>query len=187
MPLVWAVHACPHAVLEPSQHTSILHHSPSRQGRRVGTTVPYLLHVLYVPQAWELLEEYTAKDFQGLAHDMRGTKPQRDKLRDALRTVLSQRNLERGWEPEQPQVLLGILCSDVRLGIRALRDWSSATGIQFVVPTSQVTPAYGMKADKLLESRLSVGDAFLQVSGVPVPRICGPVYIKFNSNTQVCS
>lgn len=108
-------------------------------------------HALYVLQAWELLEEYTAKDFQGLAQKMRGTKSQRDKLRDALRTVLSQKSLDRGWEPDQPQVLLGILCSDVRLGIRALRDWSSATGTQFVVPTSQVTRDNGMNADNMLE------------------------------------
>lgn len=70
---------------------------------------------------------------------MRDTKSRRDKLRDALQTVLVHKNPEFGWDPEQPQVLLGVVCSDVRLGIRALRDWSTAVGTKFVVPESQVT------------------------------------------------
>lgn len=62
-----------------------------------------------------MLQDYTKKDFQGLAHSMCDTRLQRDKLRDALEIVLSNKNIELGWDPEVPSVLLGILCSDVRL------------------------------------------------------------------------
>ena len=41
-----------------------------------------------------------------------------------------------GWNPEAaeaPEVLLGVLASDVRLAVRALRDYCQALGLPFKV------------------------------------------------------
>ena len=47
-----------------------------------------------------------------------------------------------GWDPgAQPStLLLGILSGDVRLAVRALRDYTGALGAAFVVPESRVLP-----------------------------------------------
>jgi len=46
-----------------------------------------------------------------------------------------------GWDPsiEPPEILLGILSSDIRLAVRALRDWANALHVPFVIPTSRVS------------------------------------------------
>lgn len=44
------------------------------------------------------------------------------------------------WDPaiQPPSVLLGIVSSDVRLAMRALRDYLAALHLPFVAPTSRV-------------------------------------------------
>lgn len=52
-------------------------------------------------------------------------------------------NFDAGWDPtgrEVPEVLLGLICSDVRLGVRALRDYCQALGLPFKPPESRVGP-----------------------------------------------
>lgn len=89
-------------------------------------------------QALNFLQDYTKRDLKGLAQPMRDSKLRRDQLRHALQFVFAHKHEEVGWDPEQPQILLGILCSDARLGVRALRDWCCAAGTKFVMPESQV-------------------------------------------------
>lgn len=44
------------------------------------------------------------------------------------------------WDPANnpPEILLGILSSDIRLAVRALRDWTNALSVPFVTPKSRV-------------------------------------------------
>lgn len=46
-----------------------------------------------------------------------------------------------GWNPEasQPDVLLGLMASDVRLGLRGLRDWCDALKLDFMLPEVKVS------------------------------------------------
>ena len=45
------------------------------------------------------------------------------------------------WDPsvQPPEILLGVLSSDIRLAVRALRDWTSALKVQFILPKSRVS------------------------------------------------
>ena len=60
------------------------------------------------------------------------------------------------------EILLGVLASDIRLGIRSLRDYCVGLGIDFVMPTSRVPDTPSLAS------------------------ITTPVYIKFNSKTELC-
>jgi hypothetical protein len=45
-----------------------------------------------------------------------------------------------GWNPAgAPEVLLGVVASDNRLGLRALRDWCAALGLEYILPDSRVS------------------------------------------------
>lgn len=48
--------------------------------------------------------------------------------------------LPPGWDPSAPtaEVLLGILSGDVRLAVRALRDYTDALGLPFYMPEPRV-------------------------------------------------
>lgn len=51
---------------------------------------------------------------------------------------------EESWSPSpSPEVLLGVVASEARLAVRALRDWCQALGLQYVQPDCKVrkTPA----------------------------------------------
>lgn len=50
---------------------------------------------------------------------------------------------EAGWDPAaQPStMMLGVLSSDVRMAVRALRDYADALNLEFVMPKSRVGPA----------------------------------------------
>ena len=45
-----------------------------------------------------------------------------------------------GWDPAQGGLLVGIVAGDVRIAIRALRDWSQALGLEFVQPEVRTAP-----------------------------------------------
>lgn len=69
-----------------------------------------------------------------------------------------------GWDPARAprEVLLGVVASDVRLALRALRDYSAALGLPAATPESRVP-------------------------GHPaLPSIAGPVFVKYNSATGLC-
>ena len=107
-----------------------------------------------------------------------------------------------GWDPSTtpPEILIGILSSDIRLAVRALRDWTSALGVPFVLPKSRVRgfviAASGsdalMIASGQLTSHFNVHQPFatttvLQVEGVSIiSSLSGSVYIKYNAVSQQC-
>ena len=53
---------------------------------------------------------------------------------------MSEPNIEAGWSPQTPDVLLGFMSSDVRLGVRALRDWTERFDAEYIVPEVRVCP-----------------------------------------------
>lgn len=45
-------------------------------------------------------------------------------------------NIPENWNPAlNSETLLGVLASDARLAVRALRDWCQALDLEFVMPT----------------------------------------------------
>jgi hypothetical protein len=110
-------------------------------GREVGLCQFILGRILrfcgYL-QAWQWLVEYTRLDFQGKAQELRDSKSQRERIRFALQRVMAEPNAEAGWSPQNPEVLIGIVTSDVRLGVRALRDWAQAFNADYIIPEVRV-------------------------------------------------
>ncbi|PRW60311.1 DUF1824 domain-containing [Chlorella sorokiniana] len=118
-----------------------------------------------VEEAWQLLNDFTAKEARGLAQPLLNSADSRRRLRDALLVAASAPHVEAGWNPagaEQPEVLLGVVASDVRLAVRSLRDYCQSLGLPFRMPESR---AAGVAA---------------------APAIVGPVYVKYNSATGLC-
>ena len=62
------------------------------------------------------------------------------------------------WDPaaQPPSLLIGVLSSDVRLAVRALKDCARALGVPFEMPTSRVRAATASACSA------SVPDAFLE-------------------------
>jgi hypothetical protein len=59
-----------------------------------------------------------------------------------LQLVYSQPCIEESWSCEQPpDVLMGVVASDSRLGVRALRDWCEALQLPFLQPENRVRAA----------------------------------------------
>eukprot|EP00877_Chromochloris_zofingiensis_P015163 jgi/Chrzof1/9900/Cz04g20050.t1 len=80
-----------------------------------------------------------------------------------MQLAYSSPSIDAGWNPaSNKDVLLGVVASDVRLGLRALRDWCQALQLPYVHPDCKVTGAASLSA------------------------VQGAVYIKYNSNTKVC-
>jgi hypothetical protein len=53
--------------------------------------------------------------------------------------VYSQPCVEEHWSSEPPpDVLMGVVASDSRLGVRALRDWCQALGLPCLQPENRV-------------------------------------------------
>jgi hypothetical protein len=73
----------------------------------------------------------------------------------------SSQNAAAGWQPAETEVLLGVVAPDVRVGVRALRDWCQALGLPYRLPTSRV-------------------DGITSIAAIP-----GSVYIKYMSISQV--
>ena len=60
------------------------------------------------------------------------------------------------WSRENEYgVLIGLMASDARLAVRALRDWCQELGIEYVVPENKVWHAY-------FEEEVGAINAFLQ-------------------------
>ncbi len=95
-----------------------------------------------------------------------------------------------GWDPsiQPPEILLGILSSDIRLAVRALRDWANALHVPFVIPTSRVS-CTNSSCHTTLHAQLAKckDSALLQVEGASViTSLRGSVYIKYNAVSQQC-
>ena len=103
------------------------------------------------------------------------------------------------------QVLLGVVSSDARLAVRALRDWTAELGLPFVVPESRVrfvlqrcaapwssracplTRRPGGERVAIVVLTSTTGLALVQVQGAAtVAAVRGPVYIKYNAAAAAC-
>ena len=96
--------------------------------------------------AWDLLMEFTKKEAAGLAQPLLATAAARQRLRDALLTAAASPRPAASLNPAAspaPEVLLGVVASDVRLAMRALRDYCEALGLPFQVPESRVSGGEG--------------------------------------------
>lgn len=89
-------------------------------------------------QAWTLLRRLNQLDVQGQAEAITASAEERQKLRLALLSVRNAPEPEFGWNPDAPDLMMGLLASDVRLGVRALRDWTQAMQVAFKMPESRV-------------------------------------------------
>lgn len=60
-----------------------------------------------------------------------------------LQIAYQNTNLEESWNPaSNPEVLLGVVASEGRLAVRALRDWCQALGVEYVQPDCKVWHAH---------------------------------------------
>ncbi|KAA6426201.1 MAG: hypothetical protein FRX49_04053 [Trebouxia sp. A1-2] len=119
---------------------------------------------LCVQDAWALLHKLTKEDIKGKSNHLTASLDARNLLREAIEVVATNAAPSEGWDPsiQPPEILLGILSSDIRLAVRALRDWANALHVPFVIPTSRV-------------------------EGVSViTSLRGSVYIKYNAVSQQC-
>lgn len=118
-----------------------------------------------VAAAWAQLTDLTQKDIRGLARPLTATPAQRDGLRRALLAVYASANPAEGWPgagaQPPPDVLLGLLSSDVRLAARALRDWTAGLGLPYVAPVSRID------------------------GGGPLAAVRGGVYLKYNARARM--
>lgn len=91
-------------------------------------------------QAWDLLREFTKAEVKEAAASYLDSPSERRRLRAALETVAKRPLPAQGWDPAatEKELLLGVLASDVRLAVRALRDWTDALHVPFVAPASRV-------------------------------------------------
>ncbi len=56
-----------------------------------------------------------------------------------VQAVYQSSNAAVGWSPGgSREVLLGVLASDARVAVRALRDWCQALGLPYMVPECKV-------------------------------------------------
>lgn len=56
-----------------------------------------------------------------------------------MQLAYSSPSIDAGWNPaSNKDVLLGVVASDVRLGLRALRDWCQALQLPYVHPDCKV-------------------------------------------------
>lgn len=120
-----------------------------------------------VEAAWALLEDFTAKEARGLAQPFLNDRASRQRLRDALLVAAAAPHVPAGWNPSSsgsgggdsssssgdsnrsssggsggvPEVLLGVLASDVRLAVRALRDYTQALGLPSLVSERELARA----------------------------------------------
>ncbi|KAL4444597.1 hypothetical protein ABPG77_002414 [Micractinium sp. CCAP 211/92] len=144
-------------------------HSWARCVRLRALHVEAPSEALSVEAAWALLEDFTQREARGLAQPLLDAPEKRRRLRDALLVAAAAPYAPAGWNPEAaasssavPEVLLGVVASDVRLAVRSLRDYCQALGLPFQMPESRVP---GVAA---------------------APALVGPVYIKYNAATGLC-
>ncbi|KAK9813162.1 hypothetical protein WJX72_010000 [[Myrmecia] bisecta] len=107
---------------------------------------------------------FTKAEARGQAQTLIDSADKRTTLRNAVLAAAGQPWAVAGWDPAggAGQVLLGVLASDVRLAMRALRDYTQALSTPWMLPECKVSGAASIAA------------------------IPGSVYIKYNSTTGQC-
>jgi hypothetical protein len=113
-------------------------------------------------QPWALLLEFTKLDATGSSQSMLNSPLRRTSLKNALLNAIKQPYTPAAWNPATPDILLGVLSSDVRLAVRSLRDYCKALEIPFIPPKSRVP---GVEAASM---------------------ITGGVFIKYNLQSRSC-
>ncbi|KAG1660718.1 hypothetical protein FOA52_014338 [Chlamydomonas sp. UWO 241] len=117
-------------------------------------------------EEWRMLKAFTKANFRGLSADYLSTKEQRDGLRSAFMAVYSSPNFSVGWPgsgstaPDTLDIMFGVMSSDVRMVVRAYRDWCAALGLVYVVPELRI-------------------DGVAALADIP-----GPVYLKYNARSK---
>lgn len=56
----------------------------------------------------------------------------------AIQAAYTTANVDAGWVPGETPVMLGLMAGDVRMGVRALRDWCQGLGLPYLLPESRV-------------------------------------------------
>lgn len=116
---------------------------------------------------WPLLVEFTKQEAKRspAAVKLTGSAEGRERLRQAVKAVACEPVVAAGWDPTRvpADLIVAVLSSDVRLALRALRDYCQALGVEFVQPASRVPGVAAL--------------AGLQGS---------PVYLKYNAASRLC-
>ena len=113
--------------------------------------VGFILKTEALAQAWKLLTEFTKRDARGTAMELRDSAQKRVKIREAIITAATHPWPEAEWNPAMNKhILMGILASDVRVAVRALRDWTTALGVEYFTPISRVCAVLLFKPKYLL-------------------------------------
>ena len=95
-------------------------------------------HLTQCLQAWALLRAFNKADAKGNAAAYTADATAKSQLRAVLQHAREHSNPGIGWDSDSPALMLGILASDVRLGMRALRDWTQAFGLPMLTPEIRV-------------------------------------------------
>jgi hypothetical protein len=115
--------------------------------------------------SWATLRDFTIQRFKGTADKYTVSREKREELRDMLLRVYAEPFPEAGWSGGgngSSTVLIGLMASDVKMGMRALRDYCEALDVEFILPEVKVAGA----------SSLS--------------QVQGSIYIKHNPAIRVC-
>ena len=145
--------------------------------------------------AWKMLREFSAAEFRKQGRAWTDTADKRAALRAALMDAYrlpAPADSGYGWAGAgagagageaaaagrpPTDVIVGVTASDVRLALRALREWCEALGLPYVQPEVRLGPRGG-----------GGGDA--SSSSSPPPSLAalppGPVYVKYAPGGGVC-
>lgn len=68
--------------------------------------------------------------------------------------------------PTHPLVMIGLMASDVRMGVRAMRDYCQALGLPYTTPQSRVGANTGRRPEYALKSSKQEGSTQGRLSRV---------------------
>jgi hypothetical protein len=137
--------------------------------------------------AWQLLQDFTLKQFKGLAQPMVATKAARDKLRAAVLLAYSSPHPPANWmSAEETGLLMGITASEARLAVRALRDWCQALDVPFFLPDVRSSDGSSSTSSSGSEGPTADASNATPSSSSSLAAVRGPVYLKYNSKTALC-
>ena len=109
------------------------------------------------------LKDFTLRKFKGTADRYTESRKKREELRDMLLEVYHEPCPEYGWTGGiSGTVLIGLMASDIKMGMRALRDYCEALDVEFLLPEIKVAGAASLS------------------------QIQGGIYIKHNPAIRVC-
>lgn len=115
--------------------------------------------------SWSTLKDFTIQRFKGTAHQYTDSREKREELRDLLLRAYRAPYPEAGWSGGcngTSTVLIGLMASDIKMGLRALRDYCEALEVEFMLPEVKVAGATSLA------------------------QVQGSIYIKHNPAIRVC-